>query len=62
MQILDLDEPTELCPDGKRYYLNYNELHALHVAKNQEQDKRIDKLENKIKELEELLKGVINDK
>lgn len=62
VQILDLDEPTELCPDGKRYYLNYNELHALHVAKNQEQDKRIDKLENKIKELEELLKGVINDK
>ena len=40
------------CEDGKKYQLDYNELHGLHVLKNQEQDKRILELEQKVQWLE----------
>lgn len=40
------------CEDGKKYQLDYNELHGLHVLKNQEQDKRILELEQKVQQLE----------
>lgn len=40
------------CEDGKKYQLDYNELHGLHVLKNQEQDKRILELEQKVQYLE----------
>jgi hypothetical protein len=36
IQIEDLQTPIPGCEDGKKYYLNYNELHGLHVLKNQE--------------------------
>lgn len=50
-QKLEIETPG--CPDGIRYYLNYNELHGLHVLKNQEQDKRILELERKVQQLEQ---------
>lgn len=52
VQIQQLKEPIPGCEDGKKYYLNYNELHGLHVLKNQEQDKRILELEQKVQYLE----------
>ena len=52
VQIVNLDEPIPGCEDGKKYYLNYNEFHGLHVLKNQEQDKRILELEQKVQYLE----------
>lgn len=52
IQIEDLQTPIPGCEDGKKYYLNYNELHGLHVLKNQEQDKRILELEQKVQYLE----------
>lgn len=38
--------------DGKQYSLRYGEFHGLHVLKNQEQDKRILELEQKVQQLE----------
>ena len=38
--------------DGKQYSLRYGEFHGLHVLKNQEQDKRILELEQKVQYLE----------
>lgn len=52
VQIRELDESTLGCPDGKKYYLNYNELHGLHTLKNQQQDARISELEDKVSNLE----------
>lgn len=52
VQISNSSMPLPGCEDGKKYYLNYNELHGLHVLKNQEQDKRILELEQKIQYLE----------
>ena len=53
VQIAQLEEPIPGCEDGKKYYLNYNEFHGLHVLKNQEQDSRIQELENKVQALEQ---------
>lgn len=52
VQIQKVVTTTPGCEDGKKYYLNYNELHGLHVLKNQEQDKRILELEQKVQQLE----------
>lgn len=52
VQIQKVVTTTPGCEDGKKYYLNYNELHGLHVLKNQEQDKRILELEQKVQYLE----------
>ena len=52
---LDDDSPQELkdlCTDGYKYYLNYNEFHGLHMLKNHQQDARITELESKNKQLE----------
>ena len=38
--------------DGKMYGLRYGEFHGLHVLKNQEQDRRILELEQKVQQLE----------
>ena len=38
--------------DGKQQSLRYGEFHGLHVLKNQEQDKRILELEQKVQQLE----------
>ena len=52
VQIAKTEEAVPGCEDGKKYYLNYNELHGLHTLKNQEQDKRILELEQKVQYLE----------
>ena len=52
VQIEQLKNPIPGCEDSKKYYLNYNEFHGLHVLKNQEQDKRILELEQKVQYLE----------
>ena len=52
---LEEDTPQELkdvCTDGYKYYLNYNEFHGLHMLKNHQQDDRLAALEEKNKELE----------
>ena len=46
ISVSNLEEPTEDLPDGKRYALDYNELHGLHTLKNQQQDARIKELED----------------
>ena len=40
-----------LLPDGKQYFLNYNNFHAFHIAKNHQQDERIKQLEDQVKDL-----------
>lgn len=55
VQIENLEEDSgyrPVCQDGKKYYLNYNELHGLHTLKNHQQDARLAELENKNKDLE----------
>lgn len=52
VQIKQLKDPIPGFSDNTKYYLNYNELHGLHVLKNQEQDKRILELEQKVQYLE----------
>lgn len=52
---IEEDAPQELkdiCTDGYKHYLNYNELHGLHTLKNHQQDDRLAALEAKNKELE----------
>lgn len=46
-------EIRDICSDGYRYYIDYNNLHGLHTIKNHQQDKKLFELENKNKELEE---------
>lgn len=48
---IENEEPSELIPDGKHYYINYDAFHALHVAKNHEQDARIQALEDEVASL-----------
>ena len=52
IELLTIKNPIPGCEDSKKYYLNYNEFHGLHVLKNQEQDKRILELEQKVQYLE----------
>ena len=58
---LNEDDPQELkdiCTDGYKYYLNYNELHGLHTLKNHQQDARLAELEAKNKELENTISNL----
>lgn len=49
-------EEKDFYSDGVKYYLNYNELHGLHVLKNQKQDQEIKELKEKIQLLETRIK------
>jgi hypothetical protein len=48
---LPVDHDLDVFTDGKKYYLGLEELHGLHVLKNQRQDKEINSLKEEIKQL-----------
>lgn len=53
IQALPVDDNLDIFTDGKKYYLNYNELHGLHVLKNHQQDTEIASLKEEIKQLKQ---------
>lgn len=54
----DSQELKDICTDGYKYYLNYNELHGLHTLKNHQQDNRLTALEEKNQELENTISNL----